>query len=37
MWADPTELPDVQVDLTALDEDLSAPEGRQDAVTETDR
>jgi hypothetical protein len=36
-WADPTELPDVQVDLAALDEDLGAPEGRDDAETETDR
>jgi Zn-dependent peptidase ImmA (M78 family) len=26
VWADPTELPDVQVDLAALDEDLNAPD-----------
>ena len=25
-WADPAELPDVQVDLAALDEDLNAPD-----------
>jgi Zn-dependent peptidase ImmA (M78 family) len=26
VWADPTELPDVQVDLAALDEDLNVPD-----------
>ena len=25
-WADPTELPDVHVDLAALDDDLNAPD-----------
>jgi hypothetical protein len=25
-WADPTELPDMHVDLAALDEDLNAPD-----------
>jgi len=36
MWADPTELPDVQVDLAALDEDLNAPDDRQDPTAETE-
>jgi Zn-dependent peptidase ImmA (M78 family) len=36
-WADPTELPYVQVDLAALDEDLNAPDDRQDSTAETDR
>lgn len=35
-WADPTELPDVQVDLAALDEDLNAPDDRQDTTAETE-
>jgi Zn-dependent peptidase ImmA (M78 family) len=36
-WADPTELPDVQVDLTALDEDLNAPDDDgQDTTAETE-
>jgi Zn-dependent peptidase ImmA (M78 family) len=36
-WADPTELPDVQVDLAALDEDLDAPDDRQDTTAETEK
>ncbi len=36
-WADPTELPDAQVDLAALDEDLNAPEDQYDTETETGR
>ena len=35
-WADPAELPDVQVDLAALDEDLNAADDRHDATAETD-
>lgn len=35
-WADPAELPDVQVDLAALDEDLNAPDDRQDTTAETE-
>jgi Zn-dependent peptidase ImmA (M78 family) len=33
-WADPAELPDVQVDLAALDEDLNAPDDRQDGTAQ---
>jgi len=35
-WAEPTELPGVQVDLAALDEDLNAPDDRQDPTTQTE-
>lgn len=36
-WADPAELPDVHVDLTALDEDLNAPDDDgQHTATERD-
>lgn len=35
-WADPTELPDVQVDLAALDEDLTAPDDGRDTTAETE-
>jgi Zn-dependent peptidase ImmA (M78 family) len=35
-WADPAELPDVQVDLAALDEDLNAPDDRRDPTAETE-
>jgi Zn-dependent peptidase ImmA (M78 family) len=35
-WTDAAELPDVQVDLAALDEDLEAPDEPQDAMAETD-
>lgn len=35
-WADHTELPDVQVDLAALDEDLNAPDDRQETTPETE-
>lgn len=34
-WADPAELPDVQIDLVALDEDLNAPD--DDSATTTAR
>lgn len=36
VWAEPTDLPDVQVDLTALDDDLNAPTDGQDATAERD-
>jgi Zn-dependent peptidase ImmA (M78 family) len=35
-WAEHTELPDVQVDLAALDEDLNAPDDLQDTTAETE-
>ena len=35
-WADPAELPDVQVDWAALDEDLNAPDDHQDPTTGTE-
>jgi hypothetical protein len=36
-WADPIELPDVQVDLAALEEDLNAPDDDgQDTTAETE-
>ncbi|HET8661437.1 MAG TPA: ImmA/IrrE family metallo-endopeptidase [Micromonosporaceae bacterium] len=35
-WAEHTELPDVQVDLMALDEDLIAPDDRQDSTVQTE-
>lgn len=35
-WADPSELPDVQVDLLALHEDLNAPDDHRDPTAETD-
>ncbi|MFT7839555.1 ImmA/IrrE family metallo-endopeptidase [Saccharothrix sp. BKS2] len=35
-WADPAELPDVQVDLAALDRDLNAPGGRDDPAAGRD-
>ncbi|WP_432995673.1 ImmA/IrrE family metallo-endopeptidase [Dactylosporangium sp. CA-233914] len=34
-WAAPAELPDVQVDLASLDEDLNAPDDGGDTTTET--
>ena len=36
IWADPAELPDVQVDWAALDEDLNAPDDHQDTTAETE-
>lgn len=36
VWAAPTDLPDVQVDLAALDDDLNAPADGQDATAERD-
>lgn len=36
VWADAAELPDVQVDLAALDEDLNAPDDHQDTTAETE-
>jgi Zn-dependent peptidase ImmA (M78 family) len=37
VWADPVELPDVRVDLAALDQDLNAPDDDdRDAVAERD-
>lgn len=35
-WAKPTDLPDVQVDLAALDEDLNAPVEGRNAMAERD-
>jgi hypothetical protein len=35
-WADPAELPKVQVDWAALDEDLNAPEDHQDTTAQTE-
>lgn len=35
-WADHTELPDVQVDLAALDEDLNAPDDGLKATTDSE-
>ncbi|MET8251825.1 ImmA/IrrE family metallo-endopeptidase [Micromonospora sp. NPDC005197] len=35
-WADPAELPEVPIDLAALDEDLSAPDDPPDRTIETD-
>jgi Zn-dependent peptidase ImmA (M78 family) len=35
-WADPAELPDVPVDWSALDADLSAPDDDQDPTAETE-
>lgn len=33
-WAEPTDLPDVQVDLAALEDDLNTPDDGQDATVE---
>lgn len=35
-WADPTELPEVSVDLAALDDDLNTPDDRPDPAAETE-
>lgn len=35
-WADPAELPDVHVDLSALDHDLDAPDNSHDSAAETE-
>jgi Zn-dependent peptidase ImmA (M78 family) len=35
-WADPAELPKVQVDWAALDEDLNAPDNHQDTTAQTE-
>jgi Zn-dependent peptidase ImmA (M78 family) len=36
IWADAAELPDVQVDWAALDEDLNAPDDHQDTTAQTE-